>query len=328
MELLCDIIYVPERVLSFNKGITRKVKTILYKIFTLTVARLMISTLIILTFNGTSFPIEIRFMGDAPLYLDSHISEYEYNRIVKLFGLQKSADTSAVIVTFYKKADAPMLGIKLPEWGGGGALGTDSIFIPLDVEYAFFHQDFQRIITHELVHLIISRRYGNINVPRWFHEGMAMALSGEIDSDAPITLSKAILSGKLLSLDSIKYVNRFKRDKAHLAYCQSHFAVQFLMSQYGQDLLPELLSEIKDRSSFESACIHVFGLNKREIDSVVNQAIRSQYHFSFLLDDTFFWFLILVLAISGFIATALRKKKRIKELELDEEEQNLSNQEG
>jgi len=310
------------------KGIIRKVKTILYKIYGLNIARVIISIFMILTVNGTSFPIEIRFIGDVPSYLDSHISEYEYNRISKLFGLPQSADTSAVIVTFYKKADAPVLGIKLPEWGGGGALGTDSIFIPLDVEYAFSHQDFQRIITHELVHLIISRSYGNVNIPRWFHEGMAMALSGEIDSDVPITLSKAVLNRKLLSLDSIKYVNRFNRDNAHLAYCQSHFAVQFLMSQYGQELLPELLSEIKGRSSFELACIHVFGLNKREIDSIVSNKIRSQYHFSFFLDDKFFWFLILVLAISGFIATTLRKKRRIKEMELDEEEQNLSNQQG
>jgi len=293
----------------------------LYKLYTIIVARLILSMLIIVTIVGTSFPVEIRFVGDSPSHLDSHFSENEYKRIAKLFGLPQSIDTSAVIVTFYKKAEAPVLGIKLPEWGGGGALGTDSIFIPIDVEYAFFYKDFQRIITHELVHLIISRKYGNVNIPRWFHEGMAMALSGEIDSDAPVTLSKAVLSGKLLSLDSIKYVNRFKRDKARLAYCQSHFAVQFLLSQYGQDLLPELLAEIKNRASFDSACIHVFGLDKREIESVVNQKIRSVYHYSFLLDDTFFWLLILILAISGFFATVLRKKKRIKEMELDETEQ-------
>lgn len=301
---------------------------ILYKMCIITVARIIISILIVLSAIGKSFAAEIHFIGGAPSYLDTRLSENEYKRIAKLFGLPQSIDTSAVIVTFYKKADAPVLGIKLPEWGGGGALGTDSIFIPLDVEYAFFHKDFQRILIHEMVHLIISRKYGNVNIPRWFHEGMAMALSGEIDSDAPITLSKAVLRGKLLSLDTIKYVNRFKRDKAHLAYCQSHFAVQFLILQYGQDLLPELLSEIKKRSSFESACIHVFGLNRREIDSVVNQKIRSEYHFSFLLDDTFFWFLVLILAISGFIATFLRKKKRMKEMELDETEQSLNNQEG
>jgi len=318
---------IPGRVL-FIKRFMGKVKTVLHKICARTVTRLIISTFIILTINSISFPIEIHFEGDAPSYLDSHLSEREYKRIAKLFGLSQSAETSAVIVTFYKKAEAPVLGIKLPEWGGGGALGIDSIFIPLDVEYAFFHQDFQRIITHELVHLIINRKYGNVNIPRWFHEGMAMALSGEIDSDAPVTLSKAVLSRKLLPLDSIKYVNRFKRDKAHLAYCQSHFAVQFLMSQYGQDLLPELLSEIKNKSSFESACIHAFGLNKREIDSVVNQKIRSQYHFSFLLTDTFFWILILLLAISGFVATFLRKKKLIKEMELDEKEQIFNDQEG
>jgi hypothetical protein len=290
--------------------------------------KLYISTLIILTIIKTSFPAEIRFIGNVPPSINSHFSKIEYKRIAKLFGLSQAIDTSVVIITFYKKAEAPVLGIKLPEWGGGGALGTDSIFIPLDVEYAFFYQDFQRILTHEMVHLIISRKYGNVNIPRWFHEGMAMALSGEIDSDAPVTLSKAVLSGKLLSLDSIKYVNRFKRDKAHLAYCQSHYAVRFLIKQYGQDLLPELLSEIKSRYSFDSACINVFGLNKREIDSVVNHEIRLEYCFSFLTDDTFFWFLILILAICGFIATFLRKKKLMKEMGFDETEKSYDGQTG
>lgn len=274
--------------------------------------------IILLLLNTAAFPAEIQFYGSVPPGISRSFAEYEYKRIAKLIEIPETMDTHAIIVTFYRKSEIPQLGIRLPEWGGGGALGTDSIFIPIDIEYAFFRSDFQRILTHEMVHLIICRKYGNINIPRWFHEGMAMALSGEIDSDAPVVLSKAVLGGKLLSLDSIQFVNRFKRDRAHLAYCQSHFTVQFLMKQYGQDLLPELLSEIKKRSSFESACIHVFGLSSNEINLIVNQKIRSEYHFSFLLDETFLWIIILILAVSGFIATVIRKKKRIKEMVLEE----------
>lgn len=280
----------------------------------------------LLLLNTAAFSVEIHFYGSVPSGINRSFAEYEYKRIAKLIETPQTTDTHAIIVTFYKKSEIPQLGIRLPEWGGGGALGTDSIFIPIDIEYAFFRSDFQRILTHEMVHLIICRKYGNINIPRWFHEGMAMALSGEIDSDAPVVLSKAVLGRNLLSLDSIQLVNRFKRDRAHLAYCQSHFAVQFLMKQYGQDLLPELLSEIKKRSSFEFACIKVFGLSSDEINSIVNQKIRSEYHFSFLLDETFIWIIILILAVSGFIVTVVHKKKRMEEMTLEESSLELKDE--
>ena len=100
---------IPGRVL-FIKRFMGKVKTVLHKICARTVTRLIISTFIILTIHSISFPIEIHFEGDAPSYLDSHLSERK-KRIAKLFGLSQSAETSAVIVTF-KKAEASVLGIK------------------------------------------------------------------------------------------------------------------------------------------------------------------------------------------------------------------------
>lgn len=273
---------------------------------------------IIIVLSTTAFPIEFQIHGYVPKNLYINSLEKEYERICKLLQLQDSITHTPVFINFYKRSEASVLGIRLPEWGGGGALGTDSIFIPVDVSYAFYQSDYQQILTHELVHIIISRKYGTIRIPRWFHEGMAMALSGEIDSDAQIIMSKAILTGKLLSLDSVRYVNRFKKDRARIAYCQSHFAVLFLMQKYGQDLLPELISEIKQRYSFDVACTNVFGLTSKEIDSIVRKEIKSRYHLLFLFDEVFLWFLILILAIVGFVATLYRKKQRQKQLELDE----------
>lgn len=297
---------------------TAKLCSSLYSFFLL--FRFNKALIILLTFFSVSFPLEIRFRGEMPAGLKRSSLEYEYKRIGKQLQIQQRLDTIPVIITFYKKTEIPILGIRLPEWGGGGALGIDSIFIPIDIDYVFFNTDYHRILTHELVHLVISRKYGNIRIPRWFHEGIAMALAGEIDADAPAVLSKAVLSGKLLSLKAIENVNRFNREKARLAYCQSHFSVLFLLQQYGQDLLPELLSEIKIRSSFDTACINVFGLSMEETDSIIRQNIVAKYHFSILLSDTFLWIIILIVASVGFVITFFRKKNKMKQMEIEEAE--------
>lgn len=268
---------------------------------------------------------DIRFYGQVPQQVETQFLNKEYNRICDILLVNDRSCFEPLSIIFYKRSEIAQLGIRLPEWGGGGALGRDSIFIPVDVSYAFFRSDLNKVLTHEMVHIVISRKYGNIRVPRWFHEGMAMALSGEIDSEAQIVLSKAVLTRSLVHLDSIKNVNRFTRDKAHLAYAQSHYAVQFLLQKYGQDLLVELLEEIKKRYSFDAACLQVFGLTSFEIDTLVRKEIKEKYHYLFFFEEAFLWYGILLLAITGFIATIIRKKIRRKEME-QQEMQNVNDE--
>lgn len=274
---------------------------------------------LILFFNSLSFCLEINTQGYIPYTLNkSHLSD-RYNKICKLLQISDSTNHTPVTIIFYKKSETASLGIELPEWGGGGALGNDSIFIPVDASYAFFQSDFNKILTHEIVHIIINRNYGSIRIPRWFHEGIAMAFSGEIDYDAQITISKAIMTGKLMSLTFINNVNRFNSADANLAYCQSHLAVRILIREYGYDLIPELLFEIKKRGSFGLACVNVLGLTPKEIDSLMIKEIKKKYRFNFLFDDSLFWFLTLVLSIIGFFAMLHRKKILTKEMEADED---------
>ena len=51
--------------------------------------------------------------------------------------------------------------------------------------------------SHELAHIAINRICDTVKIPRFFHEGVAMSLSGSITIDEQLTLSIALLNHNL-----------------------------------------------------------------------------------------------------------------------------------
>jgi hypothetical protein len=263
----------------------------------------------------------LSLQGHVPPGIEAESLLKDYNRIRKVLDSSFVLDTGRITIVYYTKNDTKKTGTRLPEWGGGGAIGTDTIIVPIDRPYAFFSGDLYKITVHELVHIALARTFGTMRVPRWFHEGLAMQLAGELSFEESTILSKAILTHSLLPLDSIEYVNRFSQARAQAAYSQSHFAMNFMTNLYGYDMLPELLDSAKVFRRFDTACIRVFGLTTHEFDSIVNDEMVKKYKYAFIVaDNELFWILILVLAIIAFVVTLLRNRQKRKRLEKEDDE--------
>jgi hypothetical protein len=260
------------------------------------------------------------YSGDIPPEINAEQLEKQFTHIIhKLDANNIGPLLDPLYIIFYYKSQQKQSGIHLPEWGGGGAIGTDTIVIPLDHVSAFYDRDLNKIILHELVHIAIARLFGKTRVPRWFHEGTAMALSGEISLDEQVLLSRALLTNKLLSLDSIEYINRFDQWKASLGYSQSHAVVLFLIDNYGIDLIPELIKASRRTRRFEDACVQTFGLTIKEIQDLFNKEMHKRYPLLMLASDfSLFWLLVLLLSIIAWFVIRARKKKRSKEMEQEE----------
>lgn len=274
--------------------------------------------IILLSFPCTG-ATTINLYGPVPAGITSVGLQKEYQRIRSIIQPSYKSDQKSIDIIYYSTREQKRLGVRLPEWGGGGAIGQDSIIIPVDKQYAFFPDDFLRITLHELVHIALARAYQNIRIPRWFHEGMAMSLSGELSFDEGVILSRALATSSLIPFDSIEYVNRFNQPKAQVAYSQSHFAVQYLTKLYGYQMLPELLDSAIAIRQFDTACVKVFGLTVNEFEMIVKNDIMLKYRYVFLFSDySFFWLLAVVLAMVAFILTMIRNHKRRRILEEEE----------
>jgi hypothetical protein len=263
-------------------------------------------------------PVSFNLEGRVPTSITSAFLEPRYISIVNSIAPGKPLDTTPITIIYYAKGDRRKLGVRLPEWGGGGAIGRDTIIIPVD-KAPLVDMELDRVTLHELVHIAIERSFGRLRIPRWFHEGLAMTLSGEVSLEEQIVISRALLTHRLLPLDSIERVNRFDAFGASLAYSQSHVTVLFMIETWGIDAIPELFAAIRSTGTFDAAFMTVFGLTLVEFERLVQSDINRRFRYLFLIGDTWlYWLPASCLVVVGFILIRIRNKKKLERMEQEE----------
>ena len=275
-------------------------------------------------FAGPALAVEdpadstIALSGRVPSTITRSFAMRNYERIWKAVAPEAALDRRAITVVYYSRLDQRKQSVRLPEWGGGGAVGRDLIVIPID-RSPLPDVTLPQVTVHELTHIALERAYGRLHVPRWFHEGLAMTLSGQLSFDEQLSLSRAVFTRKLLPLDSIEMVNRFDVHEAELAYSESHLAVAWMIDRYGLDGIPELLRALRSCGSFDAALKQEYGLTDAELDRLVRNYIVERYRGVFFFSDAYlFWFLGALLAILAFIAVKIRNDKRKRLMEEQE----------
>jgi hypothetical protein len=258
---------------------------------------------------------QIILQGDVPAGVASSSLLSEYYRIYRIVAPEKRPVKSPLKIIYFTKSHTHGTGFVLPEWGGGGAIGDSLIIIPVDFK-PFLEQSFPQITVHELVHIVLARAYPGVPIPRWFHEGAAMLLSGEMSWEENATVSKAIFFSRLMPLASIDSVNGFSRARADLAYSQGHLAALFLVDKYGMEVLPQILRAAKKSLNFQAGVFEAISLDRREFEEMVGNYIASKYRFVFFITDSYLWWAaIALLFIAGYVATVKRNRKRAAAME-------------
>jgi hypothetical protein len=241
-----------------------------------------------------------------------------YVRLWKTIAPTLPVDKSPLHIIYYSGRDARSFGVRLPEWGGGGAIGRDTIVIPLD-RVTIAGMDAARVTVHELVHIVLARTCGIVPVPRWFHEGLAMTLSGELLFDEQVILSRAIFTRRLMTFEAMEKVNTMDRYGAALAYSQAHCAVALLIGDYGTDTLRLLLDAARTTGSFDSAMARVIGYSVREWETFAREDLVKRYSLVFLISDTaLYWLPVTFLFIAAFIAVTVRNRRKRRQMEEEE----------
>ncbi len=264
----------------------------------------------------------IIIQGFTPREIDRATIQFEYKRLYKILAPAGPIDTSRLTIIFYSKAVESNERYSLPEWGGGGAIGTEKIVVNIDKNPFLDHSPYQ-VTVHELAHIVINRISMGIAVPRWFHEGVAMLLSGEATEREQIVLSKALFAGSVMPLYSIDSVNSFGRFRAELAYCQSRQTVLFLIDTYGIEILAEVLEAAIEKGTFWGGFHDVLQVTPRELDLFARKFIYQNHgKYLWLVDEYLVWVVILFLFLLAYIITIFRiraKKKRMEEEEVHDQ---------
>ena len=253
--------------------------------------------------------------GDLPKNLTIDILDNEYRRIWKIIAPYKPIDTSELHIIYYLPDSRVQLIGKLPEWWRGGAFGKDTVIVSV-TKHPVLGTSLEKVTIHEIVHIVISRAYPGIGIPRWFNEGCAMVLSGEISMGMEMALSKRVFFGKLPGLSSIDSVNSFSQEHAAFAYSESQAVLNFLIRIYGWEAIAEILNLSEKHTGFSAGFLSALGISEGEFEVLAYRYIRTRYGFVFLFGDLFFiWIFISFLFVAAYIVTIRRRKKKMEMME-------------
>jgi acyl-CoA-binding protein len=154
-----------------------------------------------------------------------------------------------------------------PEWTGGVAFtefSTIAISIPAS------QLDWGKgALVHELTHLVVHQAtfspYGQL--PVWLDEGLAMYNEGELEPDLQSRLKEAISENELISVRSLCSPFSAYTDKASLSYAESYSLVEYLLDNYGQGRMLDLLALFKQGSTYDEASTKVYGFDIDGLDA-------------------------------------------------------------
>jgi acyl-CoA-binding protein len=154
-----------------------------------------------------------------------------------------------------------------PQWTGGGAFvdfGIIAVGIaPSQLDWG------KKTLVHELTHLVVHQAtfspYGQL--PIWLDEGLATYNEGELDPDLQSRLEEAISKNELISARSLCSPFSAYTDKAALSYAESYNLVEYLLDNYGQDRMLDLLALFKQGSTYDEALTKVYGFDIDGLDA-------------------------------------------------------------
>ncbi|MEN8192246.1 MAG: biopolymer transporter Tol [Bacteroidota bacterium] len=142
------------------------------------------------------------------------------------------------------------------------------------------YKKFRHVIHHELVHAVMrDMLYGgtiqnivakgiSLQLPHWFHEGMAEYLSSDWETNSDMFIRNAIIN------DFLPDINRLS---GYFGYRGGQSVMKFIADKYGKEKISELLHRINDLSNFEGGVRATIGLNLEELSEQWKKEIKVQY---------------------------------------------------
>ncbi len=251
--------------------------------------------------------------------IDSVITEantqlYEYGQVT-------FPDTITVIIVLEREEFDSLVGGHFPDWGVGCAIPHRSTIILLSPYHYKYRVNLPEVLRHEFAHLYLANLATGVRLPRWMDEGFAMMVAHQWAYGDDWRVVRALISGQLIPLRHIDGLNRFRPEKARLAYNQSYLAMTYFLNTYGWNSLRLFVDELRQTNNLDHSFVEAIGLDYTGLQREYQDFIESKYNWVTIFSDTLLlWILLVFLLIVIFIWKWWKSKTKIQEWEqLDEQ---------
>jgi len=121
------------------------------------------------------------------------------------------------------------------------------------------HDTLEDVLRHEVAHVLISRAAGGREVPRWFNEGLAVAVERPWDFEDRSRLAWELVIGPRLTLREVDALFDGGQSAQSRAYSLSAAVVRDLIRAHGADAPAGILRLVNRNVRFDEAVARVAG---------------------------------------------------------------------
>ena len=194
-------------------------------------------------------------------------------------------------------------------------------------------KNLERTLLHELTHAYLHRLVSpstRRNLPGWFHEGIAVQMSGGMERGMQQTVLYARWLGQLQPLGALTTIRHKTARTSELAYGQSALAVELIVEDHGDAGLRKLLNDLRGGAPFESVFEQSLGIPWLQFADRYQVWMRRRNNLLLALSDPNIIFMLLpLLLVAAYLVTRARSKRRKAEWEqLEKSADKLNNPGG
>ena len=176
--------------------------------------------------------------------------------IVRTVGLEDAGPPITVLLA----GESSEAARHVSPWTAGFAIANDGhivLFPSRSPRYP--HDTLEDVLRHEVAHVLISRAAGGRAVPRWFHEGLAVAVERPWGLEDRSRLAWELAAGPRLTLREIDALFAGGQSAQSRAYSLSAAMVRDLISEHGSAAPAAILRLVSTDAGFDEAVSSVTG---------------------------------------------------------------------
>lgn len=211
-------------------------------------------------YSGSSDLLARQVLEKATLFLDE---------TSVFFGVEANGPYDIVIADSRERfVELQPTSRPAPEWAGAltyPGLGLVLIMTPGATEAS--GSRYWSLLRHEMAHLVLgeAESANHTRLPRWFQEGLATYVAGEMTLPRLFHLGWAQVSGTAPTFAELEFSFPEQPALAEAAYARSYLFIRFLTKEYGDDSIAQLLESSLELGGIRAGARATFGLSLAQI---------------------------------------------------------------
>jgi hypothetical protein len=257
---------------------------------------------------------------DAPPALEwaaERVKSADWQQLDEALALAWLDLPAAIEVTLIADADARA--VRTPRWIVGVALPPGRIVIFPERTAPYPHGSLESVVRHEAAHLALTARAGGRDLPRWFHEGVAVGVEGGWGVVDQVRLLAALAGNPSIEEMDRLFGTGDQPDSAR-AYLLATALVDHVRQQHGAGVPGGVATRVAAGVPFERA----FALETGETVGAARAAaweghLRWTRRILVLASPSGLWTMVMLLAAAAFAAQRRRRARHRHRWENDPE---------